>query len=42
MAPKHHLTIIATFAQEPTNQHIEAETNGRHFPNDIFKCIFMN
>ena len=24
------------------NQHIEAETNGRHFPDDIFKCIFMN
>ena len=23
-------------------QHIEAETNGRHFPDDIFKCIFLN
>ena len=22
--------------------HIEAETNGRHFPDDIFKCIFLN
>ena len=22
--------------------HIESETNGRHFPNDIFKCIFFN
>ena len=21
---------------------IEAETNGRHFPDDIFKCIFLN
>ena len=21
---------------------IEAETNDRHFPNDIFKCIFLN
>ena len=21
---------------------IEAETNGRHFPEDIFKCIFFN
>ena len=20
----------------------EAETNGRHFPDDIFKCIFLN
>ena len=23
-------------------QHIEAETNGRHFADDIFKCIFLN
>ena len=23
-------------------QHIEAETNGRHFAEDIFKCIFLN
>ena len=23
-------------------QHIEAETNGRHFPDDIFKCVFLN
>ena len=22
--------------------HIEAETNGRHFPDDIFKCICLN
>ena len=22
--------------------HIEAETNGRHFTDDIFKCIFLN
>ena len=22
--------------------HIEAETNGRHFPDDIFKCILLN
>ena len=22
--------------------YIEAETNGRHFPDDIFKCIFLN
>ena len=21
---------------------IEAETNGRHFPDNIFKCIFLN
>ena len=21
---------------------IEAETNDRHFPDDIFKCIFLN
>ena len=24
------------------SQHIEAETNGRHFADDIFKCIFLN
>ena len=24
------------------NKHIKAETNGRHFPDDIFKCIFLN
>ena len=23
-------------------KHIEAETNGRHFPDDIFKCILLN
>ena len=23
-------------------QHIEAETNGRHCPDSIFKCIFLN
>ena len=23
-------------------QHIEAETNGHHFPDNIFKCIFLN
>ena len=23
-------------------QHIEAETKGRHFADDIFKCIFLN
>ena len=22
--------------------HIEAETNGRHLPDDIFKCNFLN
>ena len=22
--------------------HIVAETNGRHFPDDIFQCIFLN
>ena len=21
---------------------MEAETNGRHFPDDIFKCILLN
>ena len=24
------------------SQHIEAEKNGRHFPDDIFKCILLN
>ena len=23
-------------------QYVEAETNGHHFPDDIFKCIFLN
>ena len=23
-------------------KHMQAETNGRHFPDDIFKCIFLN
>ena len=23
-------------------KHFEAQTNGRHFPDDIFKCIFVN
>ena len=23
-------------------KHIEAETNGRNFPDNIFKCIFLN
>ena len=23
-------------------KHIEAETNGHHFADDIFKCIFLN
>ena len=25
-----------------TDGHIEAETTGRHFVDDIFKCIFLN
>ena len=28
--------------QVPSHKHIEAETNGRHFTDDIFKCIFLN
>ena len=24
------------------HEHIEAETNGRNFADDIFKCIFLN
>ena len=24
------------------HEHIEAETNGRHFADDILKCIFLN
>ena len=28
-----------SFSTQPL---IEAETNGRHFPDDIFKCIFLN
>ena len=25
-----------------SRKHIEAEKNGRHFPDDIYKCIFLN
>ena len=25
-----------------TDYHIEAKTNGRHCPDDIFKCVFLN
>ena len=28
--------------QSVHHQHIEAETNGRHFPDDILKCIFVS
>ena len=28
---------VASFTRE-----VEAEKNGRHFPDDIFKCIFFN
>ena len=28
--------------ENPFVKHIEAETNGGHFPDDIFKCIFVN
>ena len=34
-----HIGCLLTLV---TVQHIEAETNGRHFPDDIFKCIFLN
>ena len=27
---------------EILTKHIKAETNGRHFPDDIFKGIFLN
>ena len=31
------------FGHQQTNvEHIEAEKNGRHFPDDILKCIFLN
>ena len=29
-------------AKRPLHRFIEAETNGRHFADDIFKCIFLN
>ena len=39
--------MAAIFSRERWDQgyqlkHIEAETNGRHFADDIFKCIFLN
>ena len=33
---------IFSWLAEPKLKHIEAETNGRHFADDIFKCIFLN
>ena len=30
------VSVLCTFNSSPTGQ------NGRHFPDDIFKCIFMN
>ena len=31
-----------TLRKPYVREHIEAETNGRHFADDIFKCIFFN
>ena len=36
--PTHHGWAMACLSW----LHIEAETNGRHFADDIFKCIFLN
>ena len=36
---------LLTVPQEheaPMSKHVEAENNGRHFPDTIFKCIFFN
>ena len=44
----HHKGVVWSyfkiFWNEPRGnlKHIDAETNGRHFPDDIFKCIFVN
>ena len=37
-----HAIIRCWISQFPLNKHIEVETNGRHFADDIFKCIFLN
>ena len=36
--------MISTFILKPPDRlkHIEAEKNGRQFPDDIFKCILFN
>ena len=34
--------VQACMHAELTSYHIEAEKNGRQFPDDIFKCIFFN
>ena len=37
------LKLICVLVKEaPVCFHIEAETNGRHFADDIFKWIFLN
>ena len=43
----HRQTVASRIDQIPQKTgiwcyHIEAETNGRHFPDDISKCIFLN
>ena len=35
-------TVAHATIMEMTVEHIEAEKNSRHFPDDIFKCIFFN
>ena len=38
----YYVMVFDTLSYHMLGKHIEAETNGRHFPDDIFKCIFLN
>ena len=40
--PQHVWLACKSTSLHMTDQHMEAKTNGRHFPDDIFKCIFLN
>ena len=40
--PCHHVLSFYLCGWQDTSVYIEAETNGRHFAYDIFKCIFLN
>ena len=42
LAPAFSTHIVGGSRINVSYQHIEAETNGRHSQDDIFKCIFLN
>ena len=37
-----HAAVAALHLCDDLLNHIEVEKNGRHFPDDIFKCIIFN